>query len=111
MSRQSGNKDAAHSPGIEISAVRGKSVDVPVRRQGGIESSPACADVGGEIHAAAIRSRKEIRATRGDAPNVNSIRPIGLNPLGRCKGTNQNDGECETDGSGSHLVHLSTPTL
>jgi len=36
------------------------------------------------------------------------VESIGVHPLRRRCGTSQNDGKCETDGLGSHLVLLST---
>jgi hypothetical protein len=53
-------------------------------RQAGIDGGPACVPqggIGGKKHAAAISSRKKIRAAHGKASNNAPVGSIGLNPL------------------------------
>ena len=65
-----GKKDAAAiSPGKEIRAGDGKSIDISVR-QAGIDRSPACAVVGGKKDAAVISPGKEIRAADGKSIDI-----------------------------------------
>ena len=78
-----GKKDtAAISPGKEIRAGDGKSIDISIR-QAGIDRSPACAVVGGKKNTATISPGKEIRARDGKSTDI-SIRQAGIDRSPAC---------------------------
>jgi hypothetical protein len=101
-------KDAISRARKEICPREDKTPDTRVR-QAAIYRRPAHPVVCGTKDAAVGPGKEKSPAGKKTIHGA-PARSVGLHPLSGRKGTKQNDGECETDGLGSHLVLLSTQT-
>ena len=67
--------------------------------------------LGGESHHFVQCLLGDIHSHQRMVRNLSLVKSVCLNPLSRSNRTQENDGECETDGLGSHLVLLSTASI